>query len=433
MAEKSLSRPEQEGKYERRTTGPHSERAIKTVREQSNRVVELPASHLLRVKVCDSWEELEALWPTWVHLLETSQTASVFSTPEWLGAWWRAFGNGNSLVAIVFYDPSGDMVGLAPFYLDVLEAPFRWRLKRLRLIGDGSGDSDNLDFVVRPGYEYACARTLLNWLGRQSMWNLCELNTLPMHSPLANCLLVHLRELGWPHVMHHQRCSAIILPDSWESYLNQISAKEREKVGYRFRRLEKRYRVSTCKCTQEEEVSPFLEELFQLHQKRWQLRGQPGSFSSSVRRQFYYEVACSFLARQWLEFWLLKLDGRPVAAQFGFRYRDTVFALQRGFDPTYAADSVGYVLLGYVLRHLIADGVRRYDFLGGDSEQKQRWGAQRTTSLHIHFARPLTKGGLYLRLMRDARAAKEWLRVHLPPRAWILLRELYHGLQGVRR
>jgi CelD/BcsL family acetyltransferase involved in cellulose biosynthesis len=80
--------------------------------------------------------------------------------------------------------------------------------------------------------------------------------------------------------------------------------------------------------------------LFNLHQKRWQSVGRPGSFARTARREFYYEMAHLLLNRGWLEFWLLKLDEQPAAAQFGFRYDRTVFQLQEGFDPAYSADSV---------------------------------------------------------------------------------------------
>jgi CelD/BcsL family acetyltransferase involved in cellulose biosynthesis len=108
-------------------------------------------------------------------------------------------------------------------------------------------------------------------------------------------------------------------------------------------------------------------------------------------------MARAFVARGWLEFWLLKLDGDPVAAQFAFRYRDTVFSLQEGFDPAYSTDSVGYALRAHAIRQFISEGVRRYDFLGGQSPIKQRWGARPGVYLSIRFARPSSRGNAYLR------------------------------------
>jgi len=116
-----------------------------------------------------------------------------------------------------------------------------------------------------------------------------------------------------------------------------------------------------------------------------------------------------------LQFWVLELDGNIVAAQFGFRYADTVFSLQEGFDPDYSTDSVGYVLRSQVLKNLIPDGVRRYDFLGGIDDSKTRWGAQVKSYLDIEFARPLTRASLHLTMKYKTAETKAWLRKRLPP------------------
>jgi CelD/BcsL family acetyltransferase involved in cellulose biosynthesis len=301
------------------------------------------------------------------------------------------------------------------------------------MMGDGSHDSDNLDFPVRPGCEAEFARALLEyWQQQEDLWDLAQWNTLPANSVAGNFLLRYLKELGWTHFLYQQPSSAIVLPESWESYLNKLSSKERGKLRYYQQRLEKRYDVHFYKCTQESELPTCLDALFELHQKRWQLRGEAGSFGSPARRQFYYEMARSLLARRWLDFWLLELNGQAVAAQFGFRYGETTYALQEGFDPAYSADSVGYVLRGHVLEQAIAEGARRYDFLAGQDVSKDRWGAQAGTYLYIHFAKPFSRGSFYLRLVHNVGKRKERLRAHLPSRAWILLRSLYRRLRNRR-
>ena len=111
---------------------------------------------------------------------------------------------------------------------------------------------------------------------------------------------------------------------------------------------------------------------------------------------------------------MLELQGKVVAAQFGLRHGETVFSLQEGFDPDYAADSVGYVLRSQVLKRLIADGVRRYDFLGGTDESKMRWGAELRTYNNIHFASPLSHGSININFKNKSARSKDWLRNHLP-------------------
>ena len=99
-------------------------------------------------------------------------------TREWLEAWWAAFAHDRRLVALLFRDSAGELVGLALLYQDVLEGRLELALTRLRFVGDGSADSDSLDFVVGPGYERACAHAFLSWFERQSEADLVELNTL---------------------------------------------------------------------------------------------------------------------------------------------------------------------------------------------------------------------------------------------------------------
>jgi len=72
------------------------------------------------------------------------------------------------------------------------------------------------------------------------------------------------------------------------------------------------------------------------------------------------------------------------------------------------------VLRAHVLRVLIGQGVRQYDFLGGEDPSKDRWGAQVGSYADIHFARPLTQGALYLRMDQAVRDLKNWLRTNLP-------------------
>jgi CelD/BcsL family acetyltransferase involved in cellulose biosynthesis len=136
------------------------------------------------------------------------------------------------------------------------------------------------------------------------------------------------------------------------------------------------------------------------------------------------------LDRGWLELWALELDGEIAAVQFGFRYRDTVFQLQEGYDHNRASDRPGYVLRGEVLRQLISEKVRTYDFLGGEDPHKSRWGAQQSHYREIHFALSFGIGGMRLQFADKAGRSKEWLRRRLPGPAWRLLHNLRTAIRG---
>jgi CelD/BcsL family acetyltransferase involved in cellulose biosynthesis len=387
------------------------------------------AETALQVLLCDSWAELEAHGGKWERLLAGSPSASIFVTPEWLGSWWTAFASERRLLALLFLDSAGELVGLAPLYQDVIDGPLGLRLNRLRLVGDGSNDSDNLDFVLRPGYERSCIAAFFSWLERQSDWGVCELNTLPSDSAAAPWILRGLKERGWVHEIHTHPRLVVLLPSRWEAYLARLSRNERWRIVSYSRRLEAKYRVRVRRSENEQDLAHDLDTLFRLHEKRWECRDQRGSFTLQARRKFYCDVARRFLARRWLEFWLLELEGKPLAAQFGFRYRETLYTLQEGFDPNYSKDRIGSVLRAHVLQQVIPEGIRRYDFLAGNDAGKERWGPESWHYLDIHFAKPLSRGGLYLDLRCTGQSTKEWLRAHLPPSLFATARRTYHLLK----
>jgi CelD/BcsL family acetyltransferase involved in cellulose biosynthesis len=369
----------------------------------------------LRVKTLRTWTELEAIRPAWEGILQGAEALTVFSTPEWLGAWWKAFAKDKELVAPVFSNSADEIVGVVPLYSDSVDTALPFRGRRLRLVGDGSEDSDNLDLIVRPGYETSCTQAFLSWLESSPQWDICELNTLPLDSASLPSLISDLRQRGWTLRRTARPRSGIPLPDTWESYLHEsLSKKEKTKIGYYTNRLMRRFQVSIAKCDDTQALPASLATLFGLHQKRWRSKGRPGTFASAERCGLYYNMAPSFMERGWLELWILQLKGVPVAVQCGFRYRDVVYSLQEGFDPEYSSDRVGYVLRAHVLKMLIGQGVRYYDFLGEEDSSKNRWGAEVGSYADIHFARPLTRGAIYLKMVQTTQALKSWFQTNLP-------------------
>jgi CelD/BcsL family acetyltransferase involved in cellulose biosynthesis len=369
----------------------------------------------LSIAVLSTWTEMEMLRPEWNSILERNPKLTIFSSPEWLSAWWHAYGNNRQLYSLAFRDGQGALVGLVPLYLQRISMSILPSLSEFRLVGDGSQDSDNLDFIVKPGHEKEVARSLIQHLAANHRWDICQMNCLASGSAATNDFLEEIIAVRWKFQTSALPWSAVELPETWEAYLKSLSPKERGKVGNRLRRLQSRFPTRFYKCSTPSELPACLENLFRLHQKRWETREEPGSFASAERRRFYYDMADQFLSRNWLELWLFELNGITVAAQYGFRYGKTVYSLQEGFDPDFSSDSVGYVLRSYALREFIEFGVRRYEFLAGQNESKLRWGGTTGNYLNIHLARPWTRGSVHLSLKQFSKATKSWLRRVLPP------------------
>jgi CelD/BcsL family acetyltransferase involved in cellulose biosynthesis len=301
-------------------------------------------------------------------------------------------------------------------------------------MGDGSMDSDNLDLPVRPGFEDQFADSLLSFLRSEGgSWDYCELNTLPPQSPGANALRRGLSNQKWLRVEKDRPASAIPLPPTWEEYLKRLSSEDQKNLARYARRLEKRYAVAIYRCSEESQLPKCLDSLFMHHQARWQAAGESGSFGLAERRTFYFDLSRRLLAQGRLDLWVLELDGKVAAAQFGFRYGNRVFQLQEGNDPAHASDRVGFLLRGYVMKELIAQGVRTYDFLGGTVGYKAHWGAEGGHYVDLRFARPFTAGAAHLRAQLYGEHSKSWLRRTLSKSAWQFLHRVNLKLRKEER
>lgn len=387
----------------------------------------------LEIRTYRSLEELQTIGASWEELLENYPLATTFSTPEWLMSWWRNFGKDQELLVAGFFAESR-LVALAPFSLAPIRMAKTISLRQLRLMGDGSNDSDNLDLPVKPGFEDRFASSLLHFLQSEgNSWDFCQLNTLPPQSPGANALRQLLGRKKWLAIEKQRPASVVPLPATWEGYLAQLASEDQKNLARYTRRLEKRYAVQIYRCNAESQLPKCLEALFEHHQARWEAAGEHGSFASQERTDFYYELSRSLLPQGRLDLWVIELDGAVAAAQFGFRYGRQVFQLQEGNNPKHASDRVGFVLRGHVMKQLIAEGVHTYDFLGGELGYKARWGAQAGHYLDLNFARPFTAGAAYLQAHHYAGRSKSWLRCHLPGMAWEMLHKINVGIRRTEK
>jgi CelD/BcsL family acetyltransferase involved in cellulose biosynthesis len=382
----------------------------------------------LRLCVYNSLNELSILRSAWDDLLSRYPQATTFSTWEWLSCWWHCFGDNRQLLALALFD-SDSLRGLALFSISKERAGC-FSLRVLRLMGDGSGDSDNLDMPVHPGYEKLFTEKILQSLWHQKhLWDICLLNTIPPGSPVAGRMSEILKSSSWICFEAASSFSAVALPRSWELYVQTLASEDRKNLTRYTRRLQARYSSRVYRCAEPAELPACLEALFRLHQGRWRSAGQPGSFSSVERRKFYDELSRCFLARDWLELWVLELDKEIAAVQFAFRYKNTAFQLQEGYDHQRSSDRIGSVLRAEVIKQLISRQIVSYDFLGGEDPYKTRWGAQIGHYQNLQFARSRSIGGIWLQAMDSYRRSKQWLRQKLPNVAWKLLHAINIALR----
>lgn len=306
---------------------------------------------------------LECVRAEWIELAKA--TSNVFATWEWNEVWWRHLGRGG-LVVLALRTPQGSVQGILPMYRRTLPP-----IRILRLLGHGPADQAAL---VCPELDGSAVAELIS-AARQS-------------ASSADLLLAEQWPATWPPAVGD---GATVLGShpapfirfggvTWSQFLGSLGSGTRASIRRKERRLERR-RTVTLRLADTATLSRDLDILFSLHAKRW-----PGSAFGSIQ-PFHREFASLALANGWLRLWILELDGTPAAAWYGFRYGGAEHYYQSGWDPAFAADSVGQVLLVHTIRSALEDGVAEYRFGRGGEPYKSHYAKEVRSTLTVAWPR----------------------------------------------
>jgi CelD/BcsL family acetyltransferase involved in cellulose biosynthesis len=139
-----------------------------------------------------------------------------------------------------------------------------------------------------------------------------------------------------------------------------------------------------------------------LHQKRRNAVGDAGCFADLRFEPFLREAAAQLLARGQLQAFSLWLEGRPIAADIGFRAESRTdfgthsrwLCYQAGIDPDLMEHEPGKLANIHILRHAEKFGLTTVDFLRGDEPYKQQLKADPHPVCDLRFTAPGMAGNL---------------------------------------
>lgn len=340
------------------------------------------------------------LAPAWTELLQASAADCPFLTVDWLHAWWTHLGGSRKLKLFTVHD--GDrLIAIAP--LHVAHGPLGL-LSRLEFLGTGGAGSDYLDLIVRRGHEREALAALADAFRAQK--RALRLSHLPSPS-LASRLTDYFAQDGWTsRTSDAGVCPIVALAGhSWESYLASLGAAHRANVRRRIKGLSKRFDVRFDLVTDESERREVLTALIGFHERRFGPRGST-AFLTPALRAFHDDVTRRALAHGWLRLYVLRLDGAPAAAMYGFAYNYRFYFYQHGFDARYESLSIGLALMALTIQSAIGEGALEFDMLYGTEKYKSLWARDQRTLTQLQVFPPHLGGFLHRRTVEAERSMR---------------------------
>lgn len=332
----------------------------------------------MKTSVVKSWLELDKLRTEWNGLLLRSRASSIFLTWEWFEAWFDAIEGRVEPFVVTVRNEDGFLVGIAPCYLAQLRVFKALSYRTIRYMADVATGAEYPDWIVDPLDEQGICRHIASTFARSAEdWDVMWLPKVAGWTGALERISNPLSEFGLRFHVRSRDFSAVKLAASVGEFEDAIPAKRRQQMRRNSRRVRSIDGVELIRCDSAEQLDEFLDALFELHQRRWKSLGIDGSFERKpVEEVFYRKFAPVALQNGWLGLFGLKQNGVFKAVQYGYIFNGAYHQLQEGFDPDFE-QGAGNALRHYVIAECIADGIQSYDFLGGWTEHKRRWGAER--------------------------------------------------------
>lgn len=361
----------------------------------------------LRLESVEDASGFVRLQPQWSQLVGRAAHASTFLTPDWLLSWWEAYRPPARLrILAAFRDD--ELVGVAPLMI-VREKRLGMPLQCLRFIGDGSSETDHMDFVLRADLADPVRSALLEAM-EALPWDLAVLSNVPEQSESLRQLRDWARQRDYRTEEIAAACPVRTLPETFEALLASMPARFRTSVRSTRRKLAAEHRLEFGLHEEPAEFPQALDTLFVNHESRWRGRGRSGVFVDERRRDFYRRLTPRLHALGALRFFFLRLDDRIVAQEYCFAHDGVVYLLQEGFDFDLARKNIGNALRAQVFEYLISHRYRAYDFLAGVSRHKLNWADSTPNDVTLTIARRSLRGSYGFQAPRTVEHLKDRLR-----------------------
>ena len=299
----------------------------------------------------------------WESVLRGSPVSSIFLSPQWQEVWWENFGGGREMTGFSVPAAGGGLDALASLSRSGGSIGFV-----------GAPDTfDYNDFLVRPGFEEAFYRTLLDVLGGWE-WDSVRLDSLIEDSPTLAHLPDMARGRGYAvEVEYEDVTSGVALPGDWEQYLGLLSKKDRHELRRKLRRLDTQTEWRWYCLRSAGEVLEGLDGFFVLMRMS---RADKEEYMTPEREGFFRALAGRMAELDQVRLFFMEIDGTRAAASLCFDYGAARLLYNSGYDPGLSYYSVGLLLHAMCVRDAIEQGLGYFDFLRGPEPYKAHLGGR---------------------------------------------------------
>ena len=313
----------------------------------------------------------------WNSLLERSLTNEVFLLWEWVYSWWDVFKDGSrELYILCGKNPSGKMIGIAPFYLQKKILFGNIKRNIVRFCSSLETYPDHLDIIATKEYGHLFSEAILTYLFQHNKdWDLMKLDGVHENSIIKKYLTSTPPKIGGLFItsVPDTKCPYLVIDKTFEGYLKSFSPKKREALLRKRKILMNREKAQLRTVHSGEEPEKYIQALFALHDERAKQKGIKTTFTGEGVYQFHNKIIHSLLKDGKVVLAFLYKESEPLVSYYCIKHNQKYYYYQAGLSREGEKKSAGTVLFSLLIENAFQEKYKEFDFLRGSEEYKFYW------------------------------------------------------------
>ncbi|MEA5466583.1 GNAT family N-acetyltransferase [Leptothoe sp. PORK10 BA2] len=343
----------------------------------------------MKIEIINTLEAFSAIRRNWEFVYQSDPESLFFVSWIWLSGRLMHHDQGSEPWSILGLkvdenDDDADYVAFMPLVIDLDETVPGTLYTELSIAG--VTDANHVPFICLPDYEAAALSAFASYLQSDETWSVLTIRNIAKTDPRLSRFLAHFPQEDFSvqeqHHVNDVDCidnnivPYILLPDNWDSYLQQsLSPNTRQKVRRLLRKIGHRNEFQVTQANADT-LDRDLKILFDFWEKSW--AGRKGDAHchnilkyAELNLRHCFANDCLYLSVLWR-------DHQPLGAIANLMdwQKKSILFLIGSRDDTVKNISSGIILHALGIQFAIQNQFKVYDFLMGNEAYKFSLGAQ---------------------------------------------------------
>jgi CelD/BcsL family acetyltransferase involved in cellulose biosynthesis len=370
----------------------------------------------LKIEQLSGPEAFATLSAEWDLLDAGLRPRTPFTSPLWIGLWWKHFERNCAKVRDEFFchtlrDRDGRLVAVAPLMVTHSPAIGPVRIRLLQFFGADPSITEIRGVICNADRQDEVISALSNYLlSRKASWDVFWWTGIRHESSVFDALV------GQGALIEDSKLPDYILalPPTWDELRAKVSSNMRKNLRKAYEFLERDGHAFIFRAiSRPADVPAALKRFLVLHAARADVSdmtiAHPNKFGNLRHRSFLIDYAQRMAERGLLRLFELEIAGNVVASRLTFLLDSELYFYFAGYDPNWRKYSVMTTLMTEIIKWAIDNGIRLVNLSTGKDLSKVRWKPEEIVYQNAMQIAPTIRGRLAF-LAYDALSRRPRLR-----------------------